>query len=310
MKGMRRLLFAVLVVSLALPAAAPVLAETPQQELQRLTRQLNQDQDRLNELNNRVERAEAELDVLNRKLADDQKAETELDQRLAQVARMEYQQPVLTLDRVLVAGRLDQLLSGIAQARLVARKQQLLLTQAAQLRREDEKARNQAAAKVAEVKAARDQMAQVASRTQSLQDRARDEALRTRAQLLAEQARATQVRPYQVAASSPNGAWPNHFAYGYCTWYVATKRYVPWFGNAIQWWPNARAYGYPEGQAPAVGAIMVTRESYWGHVAYVEAVSGDGSWTVSEMNYVGWNVVSRRTLRPGQAPVVGFIYNK
>jgi surface antigen len=85
---------------------------------------------------------------------------------------------------------------------------------------------------------------------------------------------------------------------------------VPWFGNAIEWWPNARPYGYAEGQTPVVGAIMVTSESSVGHVAYVEAVNGDGSWTVSEMNFKAWNVVSSRTLRPGQAPVVGFIYGR
>ena len=57
-------------------------------------------------------------------------------------------------------------------------------------------------------------------------------------------------------------------------------------------------------------SIMVTRESGFGHVGYVEAVSGDGSWTVSEMNFSGWDVVDRRTLRPGQAPVLGFIYGQ
>jgi surface antigen len=102
----------------------------------------------------------------------------------------------------------------------------------------------------------------------------------------------------------------NHFAYGYCTWYVANRRNIPWFGNAIEWWPNARPYGYAEGASPAVGAVMVTRESPIGHVAYVESVNGDGSWTVSEMNYVGWNTVSRRTIHPGQVPLVGFIYGK
>lgn len=102
----------------------------------------------------------------------------------------------------------------------------------------------------------------------------------------------------------------NHFAFGYCTWYVATKRNVPWFGNAIDWWPNARSYGYAEGQKPVVGAIMVTRESSWGHVAYVESVNADGSWTVSEMNYKAWNVVDIRIVRPGRTPVVGFIYGK
>jgi surface antigen len=56
---------------------------------------------------------------------------------------------------------------------------------------------------------------------------------------------------------------------------------------------------------------MVTRESVvYGHVAYVESVNKDGSWTVSEMNFVGWNVKSLRSIRPGQVPLVGFIYGK
>jgi surface antigen len=103
---------------------------------------------------------------------------------------------------------------------------------------------------------------------------------------------------------------PNHFAFGYCTWYVATKRNIPWRGNAIDWWANAHAAGYAEGQAPVVGAIMVTRESVWGHVAYVESVNPDGSWTVSEMNYRAWDLVDKRIVRPGRTPVVGFIYAK
>jgi hypothetical protein len=28
------------------------------------------------------------------------------------------------------------------------------------------------------------------------------------------------------------------------------------------------------------------------------------------MNYAGWNVVSGRTIHPGQVPLVGFIYGK
>jgi surface antigen len=98
------------------------------------------------------------------------------------------------------------------------------------------------------------------------------------------------------------------FPYGYCTWYVAQRRHVTWTGNAYQWWPNARAQGRPEGQTPKVGAIMVTWESSYGHVAYVEQVNSDGSWVVSEMNFVAWGVVDHRTIRPGQVPLIGFIY--
>jgi len=131
-------------------------------------------------------------------------------------------------------------------------------------------------------------------------------ALRARALAIAQSA--VPARSAAPAKWSGAGPWPNHFSYGYCTWYVANRRYVPWFGNAIDWWPNARPYGYAEGQAPRVGAIMVTRESGYGHVAYVESVNGDGSWTVSEMNFTGWNQLDTRTIRPGQVPLVCFIY--
>lgn len=103
----------------------------------------------------------------------------------------------------------------------------------------------------------------------------------------------------------------NHFAVGYSTWYVASKLSIPWFGNAIQWWSSAAAYGYAEGQVPRVGAVMVTLEgAVSGHVAYVESVNSDGSWTVSEIKDTAWNVVDTRTIRPGQVPLVGFIYGK
>ncbi len=100
-----------------------------------------------------------------------------------------------------------------------------------------------------------------------------------------------------------------HFSWGWCTWYVSTRRYVPWMGNAIEWYRNAAAMGFPEGATPRAGAIMVTRESGWGHVAYVESVDPDGKgWTVSEMNFRGFGVTSTRHISAGRVPVVGFIY--
>ncbi len=98
------------------------------------------------------------------------------------------------------------------------------------------------------------------------------------------------------------------FPYGYCTWYVAQKRFVPWSGNAGTWLYHAKAGGYATGRTPKVGAIMVTTENrYYGHVAYVEKVSGD-TITVSEMNYAGFAKVSRRTLSASSRAVKGFIY--
>ncbi len=102
----------------------------------------------------------------------------------------------------------------------------------------------------------------------------------------------------------------NRFPVGWCTYYVATWRNVTWAGDAGWWYDNAKAQGYAVGSQPRVGAIMVTWESYLGHVAYVEAVNADGSWTVSEMNYVAWDVIDWRTIKPGQlgSRLEGFIY--
>ena len=97
------------------------------------------------------------------------------------------------------------------------------------------------------------------------------------------------------------------FPYGYCTWYVAQRRYVPWGGNAGTWLYHAKSAGYQTGKAPRVGAIMVSSESWWGHVAVVESVSG-GSFTVSEMNYRGWAKKSTRTISSSNRVIKGFIY--
>ncbi len=98
------------------------------------------------------------------------------------------------------------------------------------------------------------------------------------------------------------------FPFGYCTYWVAKKRVVPWSGNAITWLAGAKSYGFPTGDTPAVGAIMVTSEGgRAGHVAYIEAVEGD-QVTVSEMNYKGFGVVSTRTLSTKSAFIKGYIY--
>ncbi len=106
----------------------------------------------------------------------------------------------------------------------------------------------------------------------------------------------------------PSGSGANHFPFGWCTYYVATRRYVPWLGNAITWLWGARTFGFATGSVPRVGAIMVTAESVWGHVAYVEQVSSSGSFIVSEMNYNAWGVVDFRNVVPGKVPILGFIY--
>ena len=122
--------------------------------------------------------------------------------------------------------------------------------------------------------------------------------------------------------SGAQGSCGNHFAYGECTWYVATRRCVPWSGSARDWYYNAAAMGFKEGHQPVVGAIVV----FWpggdgassaGHVAYVEAVGPangipQGEFKLSEMNYYGngggWDRVSYRVLPNNSGGIQGFIY--
>jgi surface antigen/LysM repeat protein len=120
------------------------------------------------------------------------------------------------------------------------------------------------------------------------------------------------ARPYQsfeTSGKTVGGATGggHRFPYGYCTWYVASRKNIPWGGNAGTWLYHAKAAGYATGKAPRPGSIMVSSESWWGHVAIVESVSG-GSFTISEMNYRGWGKKSTRTIPIGSRVVKGFIY--
>ncbi len=258
---------------------------------------------RLDALNNQVEQANATLDAASRKLAKDQVLAANLNTEIAALARLQYKRPALVV-QFFEASSLSQVLGDISSQKLIDDKERNLLAQARDLRRQDQQARDDATTSLATLSASRDEAQKIADQAVA----ARNAMLRARALAIAQSQAQVQVGPSQPATWVGQGQWPNRFAYGYCTWYVANRRYIPWLGNAIDWWPNARPYGAAEGQAPRVGAVMVTRESGYGHVAYVEAVNGDGSWTVSEMNFIGWNQVSRRTIRPGQVPLVGFIY--
>jgi len=129
-------------------------------------------------------------------------------------------------------------------------------------------------------------------------------------QILAQQNAASAAYPVKIVGCCLGTYIYNKFPVGWCTYYVATKRNVTWNGDAGYWYQNAAYQGYAVGPKPKVGAIMVTWESWAGHVAYVEAVNPDGSWVVSEMNWSGFNVIDERTIRPGQlgSRLVGFIY--
>ncbi|MEO8897513.1 MAG: CHAP domain-containing protein [Candidatus Dormibacter sp.] len=132
--------------------------------------------------------------------------------------------------------------------------------------------------------------------------------------------------PYRGGGGGGGGgsSCGDRFSYGQCTWYVASRRCIPWSGNARDWYYAAQSYGYPEGHSPQVGAVVV----FWpggdgassvGHVAYVEAVGPAagvpaGEFKLSEMNYQGngggWDRVSYRVLPDNSSGIQGFIYSK
>lgn len=77
------------------------------------------------------------------------------------------------------------------------------------------------------------------------------------------------------------------YAAGQCTqWAWYNRQDLPTnLGNANAWARNAAAQGFPVDRVPSAGAIFQTSSGWYGHVGYVEAVNGDGSITVTEMNY-------------------------
>lgn len=117
-----------------------------------------------------------------------------------------------------------------------------------------------------------------------------------------------------VDSSIANASAGNRYAFGNCTWYAYERRAQlgrpigSFWGNANTWSMYAQSAGFKVNNSPAVGAIMEGGGStVYGHVAVVESVNGD-SFTVSEMNYVGFNVVSERTIPMSQAGSYRFIH--
>lgn len=111
---------------------------------------------------------------------------------------------------------------------------------------------------------------------------------------------------YPSYYKGPYSGISHRFPWGQCTWYIAQKRYIPWGGNAKSWLYMAKLYGFPTGTEPQPGAIMVTSEGWYGHVAYVEAVNGN-IITVSEMN-LGQGIRKVRQFYKWDWRIRGYIY--
>lgn len=115
------------------------------------------------------------------------------------------------------------------------------------------------------------------------------------------------------ALSTDNFYGKSHdYPFGQCTWWVAQKRAIPAWGNAIDWLSNAAAAGYSTCVGryciPQAGAVIsLGGNKLYGHVAYVEQIKGD-KVIFSEMNYIGWGKTNFRTLRMGDPLIKGYIY--
>lgn len=73
------------------------------------------------------------------------------------------------------------------------------------------------------------------------------------------------------------------------------------------WFYNARADGWATGHNPKAGAVaQTTGDSWWGHVALVEAVYSDGSFLIQEMNNGRPWVIGQRLTSTAEFP--NFIY--
>ena len=107
------------------------------------------------------------------------------------------------------------------------------------------------------------------------------------------------------------------YAFGNCTWWAYLKRkaineVIPTtWGNANTWASRAEADGYQVDKIPSDGAIMQTDSGNLGHVAIITAVDpSSGDWTISEMNYNGFDVVDTRILKASQTIDYKFIHQK
>jgi len=118
-------------------------------------------------------------------------------------------------------------------------------------------------------------------------------------------------RKFLGSAGSAGGSSPavksgisNGFPLGQCTWWAdqhyhdLTGYFVPWIGNAYQWYSGAKSSGWQSSGTPPKGipSIIVMQPnvqgaSGLGHVGVVEKVNNNNTVTVSNMNWASGPVL-------------------
>ena len=118
-------------------------------------------------------------------------------------------------------------------------------------------------------------------------------------------------------SSIRTGIYPgNGYAPGYCTFYAYNRRaelgrpIAGNWGDAVAWAAGARADGFRVDHTPEAGAVIQNGGGWggYGHVGIVEKVNDDGSLTVSDMNYAGWDEVSTRNVPASSVSSYNYIH--
>lgn len=125
-----------------------------------------------------------------------------------------------------------------------------------------------------------------------------------------------------VSKLSQNNSCKQYEGKGYCTDYIKTKVYIPWSGDAIIWYDQAKSY-YPRGNEPRPCSIAVFKINgiAAGHVAWVESV-GSKDFRVSHWNWGKlkngipkecavtdkFGILTYTTFNKNDSRLIGFIY--
>ncbi|WP_250129877.1 CHAP domain-containing protein [Jeotgalicoccus sp. WY2] len=107
----------------------------------------------------------------------------------------------------------------------------------------------------------------------------------------------------------------NTYDQGECTYYVFDKvkedgMIERTWNDAEYWADRAEDDGYVVNNVPEEGSLMQTDRGEIGHVAYIETVYEDGSFAVSEMNFLEAYEVSERTITTEEAADYKYIHPK
>lgn len=249
-----------------------------------------------------LDKDRTQLSDLARQMNDDQQTSAKVKRQLGSLIRMTYEKNNGNgvMSAMLTSGTFNEVMdrfkneSHITDQVVALQKQ--LSDKAAAIKQEQDQIQSeldQAMTLQQQYQRQSDQMASAVAERNAAFDTVDGPARTLAVQIATIDEQIAQLQAPPVAAGDPGGDGCRHdFSAGQCTAYVAMRRCVTWSGDAWSWYDNAAAQGYAVGHTARVGAIAVMPPgvqgaSYVGHVAYVEAVNGDGTFLVTDWNWGG-----------------------